>query len=54
MRSYFVSDIHLSNKNKALSDAFINFLNEIKNPALNFLFLEIFLKYGLVMMMNSK
>jgi len=30
MRSYFVSDIHLSNKNKALSDAFINFLNEIK------------------------
>jgi len=29
MRSYFVSDIHLSNKNKALSDAFINFLNEI-------------------------
>ena len=30
MRSYFVSDIHLSNENKALSDAFINFLNEIK------------------------
>ena len=30
MRSYFVSDIHLSNKNKALSNAFINFLNEIK------------------------
>lgn len=30
MRSYFVSDIHLSNKDKKLSDAFINFLNEIK------------------------
>ena len=30
MRSYFVSDIHLSNENKALSDAFINFLNDIK------------------------